>query len=407
MTDGSSSNNAYIVKITNSGDNWSIIYFTNARFNNIQFINLNTGFVSAYVNKLYKTTNSGENWFTINLPGDLYSDGMCVLNEDTIWLVQTEDLVGGVFRTTNGGVSWQQQFSGGFTNPDHIYFYNRDIGFMSNTSSGTLFRTTNSGINWTQLSGGPFTDIYFIDSLTGWKSGVPGGGFGFRNTTNGGLTWTDQSLPQGGNIIVSQIITFSNINNDTLWAVGGSVLLPNGFRGILYRTTNQGQNWYYQVPDTSIRIGSYEYCSFNNKRNGWAYRISPTGIHTKSGGDSVFTDIKNNNVFIPENFILHQNYLNPFNPNTIINYEIPASPALVSPKAEGGRITFARTGGNFVSLKVYDINGREIHTIVNKKQNAGKYQIEFDGSALLSGIYFYSLFIDEVRVDTKKMILVR
>ncbi len=388
VTPYTANDSAYIVKTTNGGDHWSVIYKGSTNiiggFNNIQFIDLNTGFACG--NLFWKTTNAGTNWFNVSTSG-IFPQNMMVLNNDTIWLVDREDLVGGVFRTTNGGTSWQQQYSGGFTNPDHIYFANRNFGFMSR-NSGQLYRTTNSGVNWTQVSGGPFTDIYCADSLTGWKSGVPGGGFGFRKTTDGGLNWMDQALPQGGQIIVSQIIRFSNINKDTIWSVGGSVLLPNNsFRGILYRTTNQGENWYYQIPDTSIHIGSYDYCIFNNKITGWAYRTSPTGIHTTVGGDTTFTEIKNNTTAITENFILYQNYPNPFNPKTIINYELRKT--------------------DYVILKVTDINGREIKTLVSKKQNEGKYEVEFNGSELTSGIYFYSLFIDGEIIDTKKMILIR
>ncbi len=84
---------------------------------------------------------------------------------------------------------------------------------------------------------------------------------------------------------------------------------------------------------------------------------------------------------------MNQNYPNPFNPRTNINYEL--------------RVT------NYVSIKVYDINGREIRTLINKKQNQGKYEVEFDGSELSSGVYFNSLFIEGIMVSTKKMVLVR
>jgi len=89
---------------------------------------------------------------------------------------------------------------------------------------------------------------------------------------------------------------------------------------------------------------------------------------------------------IPQSFSLSQNYPNPFNPNTIINYDL--------------RIT------NYVSLKVYDILGNEVTTIVNEKQNAGSYQIEFDGSNLSSGVYFYELTAGEYS-DVKKMTLLK
>ncbi|MBK8980785.1 MAG: hypothetical protein IPM38_00310 [Ignavibacteria bacterium] len=99
------------------------------------------------------------------------------------------------------------------------------------------YKTTNSGENWTQIPGGPFTDIYFADSLTGWKVNAPSSVI--RKTNDGGLNWLNQSMPQGGNVLVSQILRFSNVNKDTIWAVGGSSRSP--VRGIIYRTTNQGE----------------------------------------------------------------------------------------------------------------------------------------------------------------------
>ena len=89
---------------------------------------------------------------------------------------------------------------------------------------------------------------------------------------------------------------------------------------------------------------------------------------------------------LPEQFSLSQNYPNPFNPSTIINYQLSMI--------------------NYVSLKVYDALGREVATLVNEKQNPGTYQVEFDGSGLTSGVYFYKLTAGEF-TDTKRMFLVK
>ncbi|MBT8391571.1 MAG: T9SS type A sorting domain-containing protein, partial [Ignavibacteriaceae bacterium] len=74
---------------------------------------------------------------------------------------------------------------------------------------------------------------------------------------------------------------------------------------------------------------------------------------------------------LPTEFSLSQNYPNPFNPTTNIKYQIPES--------------------GFTSLKVYDALGNEVATLVNEELLAGKYEIEFDGNELTSGIYFYQL----------------
>ena len=89
----------------------------------------------------------------------------------------------------------------------------------------------------------------------------------------------------------------------------------------------------------------------------------------------------------PEEFQLFQNYPNPFNPVTVIRYS---------------------TGENsFITLIVFDALGREIVTLVNENQNTGTYEADFEAGNLSSGIYYYSLFVNQVHQDSKKMLLVR
>jgi hypothetical protein len=83
---------------------------------------------------------------------------------------------------------------------------------------------------------------------------------------------------------------------------------------------------------------------------------------------------------------LEQNYPNPFNPVTTINYSI--------------------SGNGFVSLKIYDVLGKEVAVLVNKKKDAGKYTIEFNGSNFASGVYFYKLESGSF-IQTKRMVLIK
>ena len=96
---------------------------------------------------------------------------------------------------------------------------------------------------------------------------------------------------------------------------------------------------------------------------------------------------------LPEKFYLKQNYPNPFNPTS--NLEFGISPA----SHQGGEL-------GFVSLKVYDVIGNEVATLVDGKMNVGSYKVEFDGSNLPSGIYFYRLVSGNF-VMTKKMLLAK
>jgi hypothetical protein len=98
------------------------------------------------------------------------------------------------------------------------------------------------------------------------------------------------------------------------------------------------------------------------------------------------TDVKNEGAPLVLEFNLEQNYPNPFNPTTVISYQIPQQ--------------------GFVTLKVYDVLGREIVTLVNEEKPAGEYEVEFNAANLPSGIYFYRIRAGSF-INTKKMVLLR
>jgi hypothetical protein len=104
---------------------------------------------------------------------------------------------------------------------------------------------------------------------------------------------------------------------------------------------------------------------------------SPTGVKKDQSG-------------IPEEFCLFQNYPNPFNPVTTIEYRIPA----------------AGTSRDLsVQLKIYDLLGQEVATLVNEQQSAGSYEVKFDASNLASGIYLYKIQAGEFTSVKKLMLL--
>lgn len=127
-------------------------------------------------------------------------------------------------------------------------------------------------------------------------------------------------------------------------------------------------------------------------------------------GTYIYSDSKEIEVdFAPQDYSLSQNYPNPFNPGTKIKYTIPTSPLTPSPY-QG-----ERHGERFVTLKVYDILGNEITTLVNEIQPAGSYEVEFNvdqfnvkksNRAIVSGIYFYRLQAENY-TETRKMILIK
>ena len=372
---------SYILKTTNGGDNWIIIYRNFFAMEKVQFLNYNTGFACGTY--LYKTTNGGYNWYQV-IALSISPENLFVLNEDTIWIISSDPITGGVFRTTNGGLNWTQQLSAGNQNPDKIYMYNARIGFIVNTSGNyNLRKTTNGGESWFTILNSFYDDIYFIDSLIGWRSW----GSNFFKTTNGGLNWNSYQLPQGVNIITSSANSISVINEDTIWASGSVYWYGSKFRGIVMRSTNSCINWCYQIPNTSYQIPRYYHIQFFTNKIGWSYCIS-NGIHTTTGGDTTFyTGIVQLSGEVPVEYSLGQNYPNPFNSRTVIEYEIRKQ--------------------SKIKITVYDITGKGIICLVDHTQSAGKYQVDFPGPLFTSGVYFYEMTADGKQISVKKMIMTK
>ena len=132
----------------------------------------------------------------------------------------------------------------------------------------------------------------------------------------------------------------------------------------------------------STSLKSYSFTDKNIKNGEYSYRLKQNDFD----GTFEYSNLVNVVVMSLTNFELSQNYPNPFNPNTVISYQLPVS-------------------GN-VTLKVYDVLGNEIVTLVNEEKPAGSYGVEFDGSNLSSGVYFYQLRATDY-LQTKKMILLR
>jgi photosystem II stability/assembly factor-like uncharacterized protein len=387
-------NSSYIIKTSNGGDNWdiSLTDSTGRNFTKVKFLDNYTGFAGTDYEvgggRLYKTTNGGEEWNILNNPNQFFSyDDISVLNEQEIWAARDLAFDGGVFRTTNGGVSWQRKYYDVSNGADRIYMVNSRIGFIADgvLSNGFLRKTTNAGDSWILLGDYGFYKMEFIDSLYGYKSDG-----NLKRTTNGGTSWETILAVQSGN--PPHVIRDFALINDSIWGINpeGNILYPNSeIRGVIFKTTNSGINWSYQLPDTSINLRSYRYIDFSDINFGWSYLYNG-GVHTTIGGDTVsypLTSILNSNSNTPKEYQLFQNYPNPFNPKTKIEYEIQKS--------------------NSVLIKIFDIQGREIKTLFNNKQSAGKYKIEFDGTGYASGVYYYSLFINENLIESKKMLLIK
>jgi hypothetical protein len=141
-------------------------------------------------------------------------------------------------------------------------------------------------------------------------------------------------------------------------------------------------------------LGRYDYGGYPNNGSVLLKYSQTTSIEDESLKHQV------------SNFRLSQNYPNPFNPTTKIKFRIPPGFA-ASPFAKGG------TQGGFVSLKVYDVLGNEVATLVNEELPAGDYEVEFGDNGLTSGVYFYQLRVYPAGggagsfIQTKKMIFLK
>jgi hypothetical protein len=133
---------------------------------------------------------------------------------------------------------------------------------------------------------------------------------------------------------------------------------------------------------TTTEPRSYTYTDNTVSNGAYYYRLKQVDFN----GAFAYSDIVEVDVATPIVFALEQNYPNPFNPSTVISYSIPQN--------------------SFVTLKVYDIIGNEVATLVNQTQSAGKYDVRFDASKLSNGVYFYTINANNF-TSTRKMILMK
>jgi hypothetical protein len=186
-------------------------------------------------------------------------------------------------------------------------------------------------------------------------------------TEDGGNTWIKQNTPQ-----VLRSIYFST--STTGWAVG--------INGIILKTTDSGINWQKQVSPTNNHL--FSVC-FTSPTTGWIVGDYGTILKTNDGGG--ITSVNNaGNSIITNTYSLSQNYPNPFNPVTSISITIGAS--------------------NHVSLRVYDVLGREVATIYSGEMSTGSYTKYWDAKYCPSGIYFCRLQVG-TSSTTIKMILLK
>ncbi len=363
-----------ILKTFDSGNNWSTLS-TNTQ--NLLVGKFSDSLLGAFWGIPPKiTTNGGSNWIIMNYNfnnlGMGFSSDLLFINQHTGYLVGGDFyplpnpccVDGTINKTTNSGANWIEVFRGGNPNLE-VIFKGNDSGIV--LSQGELVITTNAGNTWTfnntirynfpffsaKSMTNPFKDTMYI-------SGYLAGDYAMiLKSTNKGESFS-QSYRATFKSSLRKVFFFDNV---TGYSVGDS--------GLIVHTSNGGESWQVQNSNTRRRLNGV---SFINKDTGFVVGDSGLILRTYTGG--IITSAECEFSVVPQSFRLHQNYPNPFNPKTIINYEL--------------RIR------NFVVLKVYDIAGREVATLVNEIMPAGKHSVEFNAEDLSSGVYFYTLRVSNL-----------
>ncbi len=378
---------------------------------------------SAYVGNLrvYKTQDKGNNWLQVftaenapyNFPGvgsrieaiEVYpGDSNLVVCGYTIGdPAESDSLQGGFFFSTDGGASWNQQLLKASSG-----YYDADVNDIVFTTEG----------------GNPvaYIGVTYDNTIT-----IATRARSVYRAEWNGTTWTvrndfDASYTSTGYPITATIIDlFVSQTGDTLLACGtdAGTNHPILYYKILSGTALWTPFTTSGFPASSGRIGKAVsfgkdtvYCAVDNEiymmhfagsswTNGFAYPVGTeinvlyfddllvgtgTGIYAQNNNGVLPVKEQNGNSNLPERFELRQNYPNPFNPSTIISFSLPSD--------------------GFVYLKVFNLLGEEVKTLINEEKSKGNYNVTFNSADLPTGLYMYRLQSGKF-VQTKKMLLLK
>ncbi|HEY5534276.1 MAG TPA: T9SS type A sorting domain-containing protein [Ignavibacteria bacterium] len=370
-----------IYRTTDGGANWDNTYNGGVckGFTVNSFGHIFTTYFSSYDNtsSVNKSTNGGQDWNqvgTINSPRLIQSLTVNLL--DYVFAASAGD---GIYRSINNGADFTQ------INLSNNYVWSllsvdSTTSIFAGTGKGKIFRSTDYGFGWNQIYIRPDSTNNNVRSLAKSKTNILYAGLdtgGIIFSTNNGTTWTQSSFT----VPNVNAIVFNSLNH---------IFAGTGNNGV-YRSTDNGVSW------TQVNNG------FTNNNRINALAIDGAGfIYSGLNGGSVYKSlqsttisIKNISSEIPSGYSLSQNYPNPFNPTTKIKFDV--APSLSFPNV---------SIGNPVTLKVYDVMGREVQTLVNEKLQPGTYETSFDGSQFSSGVYFYKLQTGDFS-ETKKMLMIK
>ncbi|MFN0151847.1 MAG: YCF48-related protein [bacterium] len=327
-----------------------------------------------YGTSVLRTTNGGGAWTV-----------QSTFNELFLHAIEFHDAARGVlggeqgklWRTTNGGANWIPGIvdSAAFAvwPVRDFEFYTANYGVATGgyyDVTGLVWRTTDGGKNWThkRVAGEPIFGTHFFDSLNVvCVGGDLDFGAGMVETANGGALWEYTYLGIWGQ---GSAVDF---------ATPGEGWAALGFAGTYMVTLDSGSTWTASYTPDSTAMHDIV---FTDALTG--YMVGSAGTVLKYV--PVGTNVGGPRVAHSSEPLLQQNQPNPFHRSTRFDFRM------------------GRAGA--VSLKVYDLAGREVATVVDEALGAGRYARVFDGSGLPSGVYYYKLIAGSY-VETKKMVLLR
>ena len=416
---------------TNGGTTWSSQSSgTTNSIEDVYFTDANTGWAVGGGGTILHTTNAGATWLFQTSGTAFYLTGVHFTDANTGWIVGA---AGTIRKTTNGGTTWIGQSSGTTNFLWGVHFADASSGWAVGYD-GTILHTTNGGTTWIGQSSGTINlllDVHFTNAQTGW---VVGGSGTILHTTNAGTTWF---LQTSGTTFYLTGVYFTDARMG--WAVGltGTILYYSSggipcdeidlFKAkcdvggaaramvqLLHSTEYAGETVEFQLDDTVYPVklitngthtigrlqvlqaglgqhtitlldpsGCYDPVIFNCQVDGAV--ADPEFDVTWAVFDALHAESALRQL-IPQETKLFDNYPNPFNPATTIEFVIRQS--------------------SFVQLAVHDILGREVATLVDERLVPGTYTRQWNASLFSSGVYFYQLRVGDF-VETKKLVLIR
>jgi hypothetical protein len=352
---------------SDGGNNWAIV---SAGLNFSGIFSLifkdNMLYAGTYEDGLQRTTNNGTNWVNVNINNN-FGTGVFELCQSGQNIFAYTNTGSAYYVTSNNGSNWSvaSGFTGGVTND----LLNNSPSFYAATYKG-LYLSTNQGFTWStrQNNGLPANP----DGTKRLMALVTEGGNLYASTNNP-VNSIYRSIDEGNNwvqlgIVLSQFAYFSTLEKSPGMLFGG-INNVNAVHYGVWASSDQGNSWTAVNGGLSSGFSIFKLLRVDN------ILFACTGVGVwKAEINSLTGFAGTENQITPEGFVLEESYPNPFNPSTTIRFSVPPSMA----------------GKNF-TLKVMDITGREISTLINEKLSAGSYETMFRVENNSSGVYIIKL----------------